>query len=285
MGEPNEHRLAGAIEKFNRSKETFDLLRAEMDAFFNGTDQPYSSAGVFDEAKWEWVERFQVLRQPPLRFGVLIGDCVHNLRSSLDHTVWQTTLLDGGTPDHRTQFPIASESEEQFERLAKSAIPGISDKHREMIKSAQPFHRGAQARTHPLDALASLSNIDKHRVVHTTFSFMQEDADTILDQFVGKYQGPDRSPAESFWVVTRGSRLEHDQPWLRIKWGAEQARPNAVTVRGHLELGLAFGEFGLNAEDFKDIARSVLEIIQLLMRDFPETQFLEPNEDAPVHDS
>jgi hypothetical protein len=275
MAEANEHRLAGAIEKFNRSKETFDLLRAEMDAFFNGRDRPYSSAGAFDEAAWEWIERFQMHRRPPLRFGVLLGDCVHNLRSSLDHAVWQTTLLDGGVPDHRTQFPIASRSEKQFERMADVGIPGLSDEHRELIRSVQPYHRGADARTHPLSVLADLSNTDKHQVVNTAYSFMREDADTILDALVGQSAGPGPSPVESFWVLTHGSRLADGEPWLRIKWRPDQVPPDAVTLSGQLDLGVAVGDFGLNAEDFKEVARMVLAVVQSLMRDFPETQFVQ----------
>ena len=36
------HRLAGAAEKFNRSKEQFDDLIGEMDAFFNADPKPYA---------------------------------------------------------------------------------------------------------------------------------------------------------------------------------------------------------------------------------------------------
>jgi hypothetical protein len=87
MAEDSEHRLAGAVEKFNRAKEQFDVLRAEMHEFFNRDPRPYYSSGSFDESTYEWVERFQVREPPPLRFGVILGDCVHNLRCVLDHTV------------------------------------------------------------------------------------------------------------------------------------------------------------------------------------------------------
>ena len=87
------HRLAGVIEKFNRSKEQFDELIAEMDAFFVEKPEPHFSVGEFDTHTWEWVERFQVRREMPLRWGVILGDCVHNLRSALDHLMWQVTSL------------------------------------------------------------------------------------------------------------------------------------------------------------------------------------------------
>lgn len=201
-----KHRLAGAVEKFNRSSEHFDALRAEMGELFNRNPRPHFSVGAFDEASWEWVERFQVREPPPLRFGVILGDCVQNLRSVLDHTMWQVTLLDGGTPDNATQFPIASRSEEQFEEMANRRIPGLSSEHRELVKTAQPYHRGPNAAAHPLAVLADLSNTDKHRLVNPTYSFMEEEADRILDELVGSYKRPGSSPIHSFWVVKRGSR-------------------------------------------------------------------------------
>jgi hypothetical protein len=144
----------GVVEKFNRSKEQFDQLRAEIDAFYNADPRPHFSLGGFDADAWEWVERFQVREEPPLRLGVILGDCLHNLRSALDHLAWQVTRLDGGTPNDTTQFPIASRSEEQFEAMAARRIPGLSPRHRAMVKRAQPFGRGKDASSHPLCVLA-----------------------------------------------------------------------------------------------------------------------------------
>jgi hypothetical protein len=275
VGATQQHRLAGAVEKFNRSKELFDVLRAEMDAFFNGDPRPYATAGTFDRDAWEWVERFQLRQRPPLRFGVILGDCVHNLRCALDHAVWQVTLLDGGTPDTGTMFPIASQSESQFERMAKARIPGLSPAHRQLVKDAQPYHHRNDAGAHPLAVLADLSNTDKHQIVNPTYSFMGEDSGRILDGLVGSWQGPGRSPIESHWVLRRGSRLAHDAPWLRAVWRRDEPPPGIVKLSGELKLGVAFGEMGMDASDFKKIAAAVLAILQAFMRDFPETEFVD----------
>lgn len=269
------HRLAGPIEKFNRSKEQFDALRGEIDAFFNADPRPHRSVGSFNEGTWEWVERFQIITPPPLRFGVILGDCVHNLRCVLDHTMWQVTLLDGGTPNGETQFPIAVQCEEQFERMARRRIPSLSSRHREIVKKVQPYHWGDQARTHPLAVLADLSNTDKHRIVNPTYSFMADDADQILDGLVGNYRGPGPSPVHSFWVVSSGSHLEHGQPWFRICWRRDQPPPKEVSLSGDLQLGIAFGEIGLDASAFKHIARDVRTIMEAFMRDFSETEFID----------
>jgi hypothetical protein len=58
----------------------------------------------------------------------MLGDCVHDLRSALDHLVCRLTLLNGGTMENcaKTQFPIASKSEAQFEGMANARIPDLS---------------------------------------------------------------------------------------------------------------------------------------------------------------
>lgn len=268
-----QHRLAGAIEKFNRSKEHFDLLGSEMDAFFNSEPRPYGSLGEFDANAGEWVERFQVIEPPPLRLGAIFGDCVHNLRSSLDHLMWQVTLLDGGVPDRNTQFPVARRARAQFEEMADRRIPGLSPKHRAMVEQVQPYHASTERGTHFLALLTDLDNVDKHQIVTPTFNCMGTDANEILDGLAGQYHGEGPPPVHSFWVVRRGSLLQHGTPWLRIVWRKDAPPPRTVTLSGNVDLGIAFGEFGLDASDFKKVASAALRIIQAFMADFPETEF------------
>jgi hypothetical protein len=267
----SDHRLAGAIEKFNRAKQQFDELRVEMEAFFITDPKPHASVGKFEPETWEWVERFQVIKRPPLRFGVILGDCLHNLRSCLDHVIWQVTLLDDGTPDDSTQFPVASKSEEQFEGMADRRIPGLCPKHRAMVKAAQPYHRGDRAHLHPLAMLATLSNTDKHQIVHPTYSFMNVDPGSMLDDLI-----KDAPPfIRGIWIVTQGARLEQGTPWLRIGWRRREEPPREVKVSGDLTLGIAFGEGGLDALQFSKLAEAVREVMQAFMADFPETEWVD----------
>lgn len=273
MSESSDHRLAGAIEKFNRAKEQLDELIEAMDAFFNAEPKPHTSVGEFDTDAWEWIERFQVIENPPLRFGVILGDCVHNLRSALDHTMWQVTLLDGNIPDGNTQFPIASKSESQFERMANRRIPGLSAKHRALVKQAQPYNAGNKAHTHPLHVLATLSNTDKHQVLNTAYNVNATDAQEAVDQFVGP--GFENVPPQvrGVWMVKRGTRLTHGTPWLRIQWRPGEEPPRKVQMGGGLTLGIAFGEIGLDAASFRHVGEYVLRVIQAFMVDFPETEW------------
>lgn len=272
------HRLAGVVAKFNRSKEQFDVLRTEIGEFLDRKPEPHLSRGEFNADTWEWIERFQ-MQEPLLRWGVILGDCVHNLRSALDHLICQVTLLDGGSMDdcEESQFPIASKSEGQFEKMAKKRLPVcFSDKHRAMVKRAQPYHAGDDAPRHPLSILAELSNADKHRVLNASFSFMDSDAREVLDRLVGSYQGGDEpSPVHSWWMVKRGQRLEHDTPWFRIVFDRAILTEPPVNVKmsGNISLGIAFGDIGLDSRDFKKVGEYVWLVIERFMREFPETRY------------
>ena len=267
-----DHPLDGVQAKYNRAKEQFDELGAEMDAFFNKEPKPHFAIGEFDTDTWEWRERFQIREEPPLRFGVILGDSIHNLRSALDHLIWQVTLLDGGVPDDSTQFPIASKSEAQFERMAARRIPGLSPEHRALVKQAQPYHAG-NPDAHPLAVLASLSNADKHRIVNTTYSFLASEG---LAKRLDRYLGPDdrghASPIQRYFVIKPGQRLEHGTPWLRLLFNRRQEPPRSVKVTGQLTLGIAFGEVGLDALDVPKLADAVIRICGAFAPDFPEAQ-------------
>ena len=271
------HRLAGVVAKFNRAKQQFDVLRHEIGAFADQDPKPHSSRGYFDTKTWEWIERFQIREAPPLRWGVILGDCVHNLRSALDHLVCQLTLLDGGTMDDcaQTQFPIACKSETQFEGMANHRIPCLSKKHRALVKKAQPYHAGDGAPSHPLAILRALSNADKHRILNPTFSVLKSDSSAILDRLPQMYQGDGPSPVESWWMLKRGSRLEHDAGWFRIVFDrAILAERVNVEMQGFLRVGIAFGEMGLDADSYRHVAEYVLKIIEAFMRSFPETKYV-----------
>lgn len=271
------HRLAGVIEKFNRGKEQFDEFRAELDAFLDAEPEPYFSVGDFDHDTWEWIERFQIRRELPIRLGVILGDSVHNLRSALDHLICQVTLLDlppgesaEGVCD-QTQFPIASKSEGQFEDMANFRIPRFNVTHRAMVKHLQPYHAGDGADRHPLSVLASLSNADKHRLINPTYGFMASDVTKAVESIA---TDPD-SPVVETRIIKHGQRMEHNTPWLRMRFRRDEPPPAKVQVSANPIIGIAIGEMGLDVMAFKELGESVWKVIAAFMQDFPETEFID----------
>lgn len=93
-------------------------------------------------------------------YSVVVGEVAHNLRSSLDHLVWQLVIANGGSSGHRNAFPIIFR-EGDYRRQSESKLRGLTDGQRQTIEEFQPF-RDNKAGPH-LWMLNVICNIDKHR--------------------------------------------------------------------------------------------------------------------------
>jgi hypothetical protein len=101
-----------------------------------------------------------------MRWAMILGDFVHNLRGALDHMVWQLALheCNGDTPKKptRVQFPI-TDTPELFRK--SNNLNEIAPAHRAIIERHQPYHGWYGGRLHPFVQLRELSNVDKHRAI------------------------------------------------------------------------------------------------------------------------
>ena len=122
--------------------------------------------GSFSEDRLTWQFILHVTKLPPVEeWSLLLGDFVHNLRSSLDACIWEFATRDGRTPpkQRQVQFPIV-ESETKWADARRSQLQTVPDEIAERVRILQPFNRPEDER--PRDALVllqELSNRDKHR--------------------------------------------------------------------------------------------------------------------------
>ena len=112
----------------------------------------------------------------PAEWHIWIGECVHNIRSALDHLAYALNVagsrLDPPPNARRSQFPLYVEPD-QF-----AAMKSMGDRKRCMMgffpegaaalaERLQPYHAGDHSDDSEtaqwLGVLAELSNIDKHR--------------------------------------------------------------------------------------------------------------------------
>ena len=82
---------------------------------------------------------------------------VFNLRSALDYLVYVLALLDSGSEQSGTQFPI-HRKKHSFNKSAKRELRGVRSAHQAEIESLQPYNGGEW-----LIELSNLSNPDKHK--------------------------------------------------------------------------------------------------------------------------
>jgi hypothetical protein len=163
--------LHGVWAKYNRAIEQLAALDKEVTTFCKDP-RPYGVLATVDRERGRY--RFEI--RPawqagiPLRWGVIIGEIVHDLRSALDHLVSQLVVLNKGSPDRRHFFPILdTEPSRGFKidtcwdtqgGLKHGPLRGISNEALAVIEAAQPYNRDDGVL---LSRLHFLWNADKHR--------------------------------------------------------------------------------------------------------------------------
>jgi hypothetical protein len=114
---------------------------------------------------------------PPLdRWSCIVGDCIHNLRSALDHFIFGAAIRESGKnppPDDRSlQFPI-SDSPAKFAGQAWR-IRELSLGVRAEIERMQPYNRRHPSVPPLLGLLRDLDDFDKHRLLNIVVSQVGE---------------------------------------------------------------------------------------------------------------
>jgi hypothetical protein len=89
--------------KIERARKQTDALQAALEGFYK--NKSYSLRQELDTQAGE--KRLVFHADPfPLEWSVIIGEIVHNLRSALDHSIYELTCIENGNPLGKTEFPI-----------------------------------------------------------------------------------------------------------------------------------------------------------------------------------
>ena len=161
--------------KVERAFEHPKTLQRELPAGYKKSG-PYAVRFTPVDPQTGWSEMVLVPNPRKPRFGVIVGDIVHNLRSALDYLV--TVLADSSSadPTKKRQFPIFLKQTEyrgSVATLTKARPEGVLDgiKHGlGLIEQLQPYHTQPNPRSDPLFLVHRFSNADKHREIAATVS-------------------------------------------------------------------------------------------------------------------
>lgn len=158
--------FTGANAKVTRAHANLKSLDDEIAAFFNSYRHPI---GGQYEPELAQITLYALGHDdiPVIAWGLRIGECLHNLRSALDHVAWQFALshLDREPTEEearKIQFPL-EDTPDRFNTAAVRKFVAIE--HVAYMDVFQPYHEGDGAKRHKLSILRRLSNMDKHRVV------------------------------------------------------------------------------------------------------------------------
>lgn len=245
--------LDGVQAKLDRASEHAHSLREEIrslnrDEFYTTIQKqrpkPDKRGGI-------WYDGYlKVLKDPPIKLGILAGDVAHNLRACLDHLVYQLAILDNprGRTSEGTFFPIAKSNTEytalgpcNMPSLRDRALVGISEPHRALIDAEQPYvgRNRQEAEDTFLSVLNAFSNTDKHRIIQVAVMRpVRVDVETLAGDGDVTIDLPRNPPP----VITDGAHIYS----LRVR----PTGPPGVRVETRLTYAIGFGNRGLTDADF-----------------------------------
>lgn len=180
----------------------------------------------------------EVERQPNDPLILLrVGDCIHNLRQSLDHLAYQLAIVarraDPPPNEETTGFPIVEAKPVPGDRPRKRFDDGLAEKiarKRDMppgmytaLEGLQPYHGGDREL---LAVLSKLDNLDKHR-----------SPPVVAGVALGHTLNFDS--AQVLWLNgPRGGAIERGTPVIEYI----PVDPTKVNMQFHFQGGIAFGE-------------------------------------------
>lgn len=155
------HRLHGVFLKVVRAEEHLHSVLEIVRSLEHGECQIIPEEDS-DSKRVVWRVR---LPKPPLRLGIIIGDCLYCVRSALDHIVWALVKNNPPfKPNTRNMFPICSSHATFADQVRQHRLDGVPAKAITIIEGLQPYHGG----NHALRIMANLHDVDKHRMLNLT---------------------------------------------------------------------------------------------------------------------
>ena len=149
--------LKGVTAKIGRARECLESLEADMAAFCE-----YERRREVFQIERVWPAILGENRpEPPVDYSIRVGEIAYNLRSALDHLVWQLVIDNGQCPSRRNEFPIFRD-ENLYRGAVCEKLEGVKQRHKNAIRLFQPFQEDGVVGSH-LWMLNSICNIDKHR--------------------------------------------------------------------------------------------------------------------------
>ncbi|PZR65211.1 MAG: hypothetical protein DLM71_00110 [Chloroflexi bacterium] len=206
--------LHGARAKVVRAKEHLRSLEERVADFVES--DPYRVVRDLDPQTGAHRRYAVIERQPPPELPLIIGDAVHNLRSALDHAIFEiATRAAAGRLTHRQEerlfFPIFSNRAKYANSLpVKHTMELLPLEVQEYVERRQPYNVDARRRrarlNDPLCVLQSMWNTDKHRTLLLTAAIARLPFSEELRE------APEGSFRFTGAVVDNGSEVLHVLP-------------------------------------------------------------------------
>lgn len=163
--------MASWERKLDRAEQHLQALAKAIEDFI-ATD-PYAVDRRFDADGADHVYFFSKFTDPPDCIGLLVGDAVHNLRTSLDHIVFSlaqkgadaegVTMKSGA--QRSTQFPVTSSTDHFEKQIGLHRLTHVAPEAKAVIERLQPYRLSSTPDRTWISILNALDATDKHRTI------------------------------------------------------------------------------------------------------------------------
>ena len=116
--------LVGIHAKLFRAEQQTQKIIDEADTLRKKVEQGIVREVHGDIDQQVWIYRGE-MPNPLIEWSILIGEILYNLRSALDHLVWQLVLANGQTPGRHNEFLIAVDQQTWLQGKGR-ALKGVS---------------------------------------------------------------------------------------------------------------------------------------------------------------
>ncbi len=251
--------------KLDRAEEHFSAVVAFLGGFSIGQVEL-----IAEENKNTHTGFLRVhLPKPPDQLSLMVADFLYNIRSALDHLVWQLVLANPpNIPNGKTAFPICSSPKNFEDAKKRKRLDGVSDPAKALIETFQPY----PGRQQTLRTLSTLHETDKHQtfnlvtaVASDTFIDWTSGDTSNLQMFLGGEELRDGS-------IFGGIGMPLNNPELLSLIGSKETlasfreRYLKMRVQGHAAIFVAFDD--TEAEELEPLrVETILQAIFENVRD------------------
>jgi hypothetical protein len=217
--------FTGVWMKVERAKHHFGDLQVRYERFRE--TNPYEATPYDEPDTGDLVYKAKVPKQPPLWWSTVTGDCVHNLRSSLDLLVCEMVRSRDKPVTDKTGFPIAK-SPDAFESGYIRKVKGAPQVAVEFIKASKPY----QGADNPFWRLHKLDIADKHNLLVPIGIAHQRTTTTLnLDQFFAANPGVTEVTGAEVVNPPQASSCSGIRFLWKMAQKSTESRPVSATTR------------------------------------------------------
>jgi len=255
--------LESVRAKIGRADTHLDNIKAALSVALDSSTNAEAPLALEQEYEGQHlIIKLKGSQKPTPALPLLIGDCIHNLRSALDHLVYQLALQNGAAMKaaEQTFFPIYL-TEAKFNERVKSLVkPHISSTALTEIVKCQPYCAYDVPEEADIWILSQLDIIDKHRLL------------VVADQKV--------AVTKFTVIVPTGERFHQvmtELKWKPMKDGTELLRfdlskpvPSQVDVHVQLMTTVQIDKTGLACDGIvlEDALSQSSALVHAIVRDF-----------------